>query len=109
MRFFIKNVKRFDAKIAIDDFGSGFSNFEHIVKMDIDYLKLDGSLIKNLHENKEDQMAVEAIVGLAQKLGVETIAEFVCSKMVHEAVKKAGITYSQGYWLGKPEPISAVP
>lgn len=108
MRFFIKNVKRFDARIAIDDFGSGFSNFEHIVKMDIDYLKVDGSLIKNLHENKEDQMAVEAIVGLAQKLGVETIAEFVCSKMVHDAVKKAGITYSQGFWLGKPEPISAI-
>ena len=102
---FIQQVKMFGVKIAIDDFGSGFSNFEQITKMAVDYLKIDGSLIRELPDNRESRLAVESIVDLATKLGIATVAEFVSSKEVYQAVKEIGVTYSQGYFFGKPEPL----
>jgi EAL domain-containing protein (putative c-di-GMP-specific phosphodiesterase class I) len=102
---FIKSVKEYGVKIAIDDFGSGFSNFDHVTKMGVDYLKIDGSLISDLPNSKEKRVTVETIVDLAKKLCVETIAEFVSSKEVYEVVKAKGVTYSQGYYFGKPEPL----
>lgn len=106
MEDFIRRVKAFNAKIAIDDFGSGFSNFDHLTRMPVDYLKIDGSLIRELHNSEQSRMAVESIVDLAGKLGMETIAEFVGSEPVYEAVKAAGITCSQGFYFGRPEPLS---
>ncbi len=103
---FIQQVKMFGVKIAIDDFGSGFSNFEQITKMAVDYLKIDGSLIRELADNRESRLAVESIVDLATKLGVATIAEFVSSEEVYRAVKEIGVTYSQGYFFGKPQPLT---
>ncbi|MCP4161879.1 MAG: EAL domain-containing protein [Deltaproteobacteria bacterium] len=103
---FIQSVKKYGVKIAIDDFGSGFSNFDHITKMGVDYLKIDGSLIRDLPENKEKQVTVETIVDLAAKLGIETIAEFVNGKDVYEIIKAKGVDYSQGFFFGKPEPIN---
>ncbi len=103
---FIQSVKKFGVKIAIDDFGSGFSNFDHITKMEIDYLKIDGSLINDLPNNIEKQMTVETIVDLAAKLGIKTIAEFVSDKDVYEIVKAKGVGYSQGFYFGKPEQIN---
>jgi len=102
---FIMNIKKFKTKIAIDDFGSGFSNIDHITRIKIDYLKIDGSLIKELPANEVNCMAVDAIVSFAKKMGVETVAEFVHSQEVYQAVKEAGITFSQGFLLGKPEPL----
>ncbi|MGC8869334.1 MAG: EAL domain-containing protein [Sulfurihydrogenibium sp.] len=101
---FIKEVKNYGAKIAIDDFGSGYSNFAYILKLDVDYIKIDSSLIKNIHQDKNSQIIVETIVGLAKKLGINTIAEFVHSKEVFEKVKELGIDYSQGFYIGEPKP-----
>ena len=101
--FFIDKVKERGCKIAIDDFGTGYSNFDYLLKMNVDILKLDGSLIKNLPENKQSEVVVETLVNFAKKLNIKTVAEYVFSKEVFDIVKKLGLDYSQGYYVGKPE------
>ncbi len=100
---FLNRLKVYGCKVAIDDFGSGYSNFEYILKLDADYIKIDGSLIKNIDQNKDSQDIVRTIVSFAKLKGVLTIAEFVSSKEIYEKVSELGIDYSQGYYFGKPE------
>ena len=101
---FIDEVYRVGAKIAIDDFGSGFANFEHMTKIKSDYMKIDGSLVKNIDTDHNARMIIETIVIFAKKLGKKTIAEFVSSKEIYDIVKELGIDYTQGYYLGEPKP-----
>ena len=91
---FIKQVKSLGAKIAIDDFGTGYSNFEHILKLNIDYIKIDGSLIKNITTNDRHRIIVETIVDFSQKIGTQTIAEFVSEKEILEKVKSLNVDFS---------------
>ncbi len=102
---FITTVKALGAKIAIDDFGTGYSNFENILKLNVDYIKIDGSLIQGISENSRHHIVVETIVTFAHKIGAKTIAEFVSSEAIYTVVKELGIDYSQGYFTGKPEEI----
>lgn len=99
---FINEVKRYGAKIAIDDFGSGYSNFSYLMKMSVDFIKIDGSLIENIDIDSNAYLIVETIVEFAKKLGVKTIAEFVHSSTVIDKVKELGIDYSQGFYIDKP-------
>ncbi len=101
---FIKEIKSLGAKIAVDDFGSGYSNFEFILKLEVDYLKIDSSIIKNIDSDIYSAVIAETIVSFCNKLGIKTIAEFVHSEGVFEHVKTLGIDYSQGFFIGKPEP-----
>ncbi|MFY9141878.1 putative bifunctional diguanylate cyclase/phosphodiesterase [Sulfuricurvum sp.] len=103
---FIDQVKQLGAKIAIDDFGTGYSNFEHILKLNVDYIKIDGSLIREIADNPRHQIIVETIIDFAKKMGAKTIAEFVSDERIFNAIKTYGIDYSQGYYTGKPEPLS---
>ncbi len=100
---FIKEIKRYGAKVAIDDFGSGYSNFSYLISMDADMLKIDGSLIKDIDTNNESYFVVETIVRFAKKLGIEVVAEQVHSSTVHAKVKELGIEYSQGFYIDKPD------
>lgn len=102
---FIQRMKKMGAKIAIDDYGTGYSSIENILKLDIDYIKIDGSLIRDIISNTKYAVVVESIAHLSSKLGVKTIAEFVSSEEIYMKIKSIGITYSQGYHTGKPEPI----
>jgi diguanylate cyclase (GGDEF)-like protein len=102
---FIKKIKNLNCKVAIDDFGSGYSNFEQILKLDIDYIKIDGSLIKNIDSNKENEIVTKTIIAFAKELGIKTIAEFVYNESIYNKVKMLGIDYAQGYYIGKPAPI----
>jgi len=102
LKKFIELVKKYGSKIAVDDFGSGYSNFAHILNLDIDYLKIDGSLIKNLIYDKKMELIVETIVDFSNKTNIEVIAEFVHNEIVLQKVKQLGIEYSQGYYLGEP-------
>ncbi len=99
---FVNEVKRYGAKVAIDDFGSGYSNFSYLTKMKIDYIKIDGSLIKNIDVDKPTLLVVETIVDFARKLGIKTIAEYVHSSVVMDQVKELGIDYAQGFYIDEP-------
>ncbi len=102
---FFKEVKKLGGKIAIDDFGSGYSNFEYILKLDVDFIKIDGSLIKNIDKDLYSQVIVETIINFAKKLGIRTVAEYVHSEEVYEMAKNLGIDYCQGYYLSPPKPF----
>lgn len=101
---FIKTVKLFGCKIAIDDFGTGYSNFSYLSKLDVDYIKIDGSLIKNINHDSDHLFTVESILFFAQKKGIKTIAEFVEDEPIFETLLKLGIDYSQGYLFSTPKP-----
>jgi EAL domain-containing protein (putative c-di-GMP-specific phosphodiesterase class I)/GGDEF domain-containing protein len=101
---FIMKIKRLGAKVAIDDFGSGYSNFEYIIKLNryIDYLKVDGSLIRGIEKNKKNQLILGTIKFLCDSLEIKTIVEYVENKDSFDFVKSMNINYSQGYYIGKP-------
>lgn len=100
---FINNIKSYHCSIAIDDFGSGYSNFDLLLKIHFDYIKIDGSIIKNICHDRKAQVLIETLVDFSGKLGAKTIAEYVKDKDTYEKVNQYGIDYSQGYYIGKPE------
>ncbi|MFA7355115.1 MAG: EAL domain-containing protein [Sulfurimonadaceae bacterium] len=100
---FISEVKKYNCKIAIDDFGTGYSNFEYLIKLQADYLKIDGSLIKNIDKDNNSHLVVSTIVEFAKKLGMKTIAEFVENETIFNIVKEMEIDYSQGYYFSAPK------
>ncbi len=101
---FITEVKRFGAKIAVDDFGSGYSNFAYLTRIKVDYIKIDGSLIKSIDINENSRLITETIVSFAKQMKIKTIAEYVHSSTVQSVVQELGIDYSQGYYIDEPLP-----
>jgi len=101
---FINDIKTFGCRISIDDFGTGYSNFNHLIHLNVDYLKIDGSIIKNINDDQNAELITRTLVDFAQRLGMETIAEFVDSQEVLDKVTEIGVDYSQGFFLGKPAP-----
>ncbi|WP_456450662.1 bifunctional diguanylate cyclase/phosphodiesterase, partial [Hydrogenimonas sp.] len=102
IRDFIATIKGYGVKIAIDDFGSGFSNYERLLEYQPDLLKIDGSLIKHILTSPYARSVVKSIVTFAREQGLQTVAEFVEDAEVFEAVRALGIDFSQGYYFGKP-------
>lgn len=100
---FLDKVRKLGCKVAIDDFGSGYSNFEYLIKLNADYIKIDGSLIKDILVNQSNQEIVITIIDFAKRQGFKTIAEFVSDKKIFEKVKELGIDYVQGYYIGEPK------
>jgi EAL domain-containing protein (putative c-di-GMP-specific phosphodiesterase class I) len=101
---FIKEVRTYGAKIAIDDFGTGFSNYENILNLDIDYIKIDGSLIKKIDEAIYLNL-IKSIVLFSKQQNIKIVAEFVSDLKTLRYVKNIGIDFSQGYHIGKPTHI----
>ncbi|WP_066404566.1 bifunctional diguanylate cyclase/phosphodiesterase [Aliarcobacter cryaerophilus] len=99
---FFSTVRKLGCKIAIDDFGSGYSNFEYLIKLDADYIKIDGSLIKDVLVSKGNENIITMIINFAKDQGFKTIAEFVSSKEILEKVKYLGVDYVQGYYIHEP-------
>ena len=99
---FVERAKSMGAMIAIDDFGSGYSNFSYIIKIKPDYVKIDGSIIKDIDINKDSYAIARAIVAFAKDLGIKTIAEYVHSKEIFNVCKEIGIDEFQGFYLGIP-------
>ncbi|WP_419782198.1 EAL domain-containing protein [Malaciobacter marinus] len=100
---FIDEIKSLGCKVAIDDFGSGYSNFEHILKMNVDYLKIDASIIKNVVIDKNSYKITKTIIEFAKNLGLKTIAEYVENEDIFNTVKDLGADYSQGYYFSPPK------
>ena len=99
----LKELKRHGYKLAIDDFGAEYSNFERVLALDVDYLKIDARYIKNIDKDKKSYEIVKAIVNFASNMYISTIAEFVHNEAVQKIVKELGITYSQGYYFSEPD------
>jgi len=102
-----ENLKIFGSKIAIDDFGSGYANYSYLIKLNVDIIKIDGNIIRELknypHKTKE---VIKSIKKLADSLGYEVVAEFVSDEIIYNHMLELDIKYSQGFHLGEPKPIS---
>jgi len=106
--FIFSQLKAYGSKIAIDDFGSGYSNYNYLIRLNVDILKIDGSLIRELTTNPERARTVlSSIRTLAENFGYELVAEFVSSEKIYNEVKSIDIGYVQGYYLGEPKVIEA--
>ena len=100
---FISMVKQYGCKVAIDDFGSGYSNFTHLHKLNIDYLKIDASLVRYITSDENSRKITQNIINFAKDMNLRTIAEFVEDKESLVMLEEMGADYIQGYYIGKPE------
>jgi EAL domain-containing protein (putative c-di-GMP-specific phosphodiesterase class I) len=99
---FVRTLKRLGCQFALDDFGVGFSSFYRLKHLPVDYLKIDGSFIRNLPHDRLDQHLVKAMVEVARGLGKETIAECVGDEGTVHLLRDYGVGYAQGYHIGRP-------
>ncbi len=103
---FIQQVKRLGAKIAIDNFGSSYSNFDKIIHLEVDYLKIDGSLVNKIMHSQRHAQIIKTIASFANAIGAKSIAENVETAEILEQIKSMGIHFAQGFHIGEPKPIS---
>lgn len=102
IKTFITKVKSFGVKIAIDDFGAGYSNYERLLDFQPDIIKIDGSLVKNIETSMFSVSIINSIILFAQDQGIEVVAEYVENENIFNILKELGIKYFQGYYFGKP-------
>lgn len=101
---FLKRVKELGCKIALDDFGSGFSNFSYLLELMPDYIKIDGSIIEKITKDEKSEKIVKTIVLFSKSLGIKTVAEFVSTEEIFKKCIEIGVDEFQGFYLGKPSP-----
>ena len=102
---FIERVHSFGSLVYIDDFGSGYSNFAYFADLEIDVLKVDGSIVKEVAQDKRKRHMLESIVMFAKNMNLKTVAEFVENEEILEIVKELGIDFAQGYHFSPPTRI----
>lgn len=102
VKAFIDEVKKYGAKIAIDDFGTGYSNLLYLTKLNIDILKIDGSIIKKIGYDKSSWFVAKTILYLTKGMNIKTVAEYVENEEIYNEVKGLEMDYSQGYYFSKP-------
>lgn len=101
---FIEKAKLYGCQILIDDFGTGYSNFSYFSTLDIDILKIDGSITKEIMNDNKKFQILKAINRFSVAIEVQTVAEFVESKEILQMLSEVGINYAQGYYIGAPSP-----
>ena len=106
LKSFISEFKKYGVLFAIDDFGSGYSNYSEVLELKPNYLKLDGSLIKNINNSRENLIVIESILFLTKMIGIKTTAEFVENEEIFKKLRALGIDEFQGYYFSKPMPLS---
>ncbi len=104
---FMSSMKDLGVKFALDDFGSGVSSFSYLKNLPVDYLKIDGSLVKNILNEEYNLAIVNSINEVAHLMGIKTIAEFVDNSQILEHLEKISVDYAQGYFFGKPVAIAS--
>ena len=102
---FMNKIHSLGVQFALDDFGSGLSSFSYLKKLSIDFLMIDGSLVKDIVSSRLDQTMVSSISDIANVLNVKTIAEYVENDLILKKLKSFNIDYAQGYGIMKPSPI----
>ncbi|WP_042884355.1 diguanylate cyclase [Cupriavidus necator] len=103
----VLEMRRAGCTVSLDDFGSGLSSFAYLKQFPVDYLKIDGSFIRQLVDNAVDREIVSAINDIGHRLGVLTVAEWVEDERTLDALRAIGVDYAQGYAIGRPEPLDA--
>ncbi|RKF18455.1 EAL domain-containing protein [Alginatibacterium sediminis] len=102
----IQALKELGCQLALDDFGVGYSSFHSLSRLSFDFIKIDGSFVRDIEHNPNHQVFVRALVDIAKQLGYQTIAEFVETQNIQQATIDLGVDFSQGYHIGKPAPAS---
>lgn len=105
LKQFIKEVKKYDIKIAIDDFGAGYSNLAKTTEICPDYIKVDGSITKNIHKCKKNRHILKSIIELAKNMNAYTIVEYVDNLEIQGYLEEYKVDFSQGYYFSRPLPI----
>ena len=105
---FIRDLEALGCSFALDDFGSGLSSFSYLKNLPVKYLKIDGSFIKDICNNKIDEIVVSSIHQTAKALSIKTVAEYVSNDEIYDVVKSIGIDFAQGYQIGKPQELSKI-
>ena len=103
----IDTLRAMGCRFSLDDFGSGMSSFGYLRQLKVDYLKIDGSFVRQMLSNPTDHTMVEAINNIGHVMGIQTIAECVETPAMLDALKKMGVDYAQGFGIHRPEPLSA--
>ena len=104
----VSTLQELGCKIALDDFGSGLSSFAYLKNLPVDYLKIDGSLIKDIETDKVNVTMVKSIIHIGHSMGLETIAEYVENQAIADILQDLKIDYVQGYGVAKPVPIEEI-
>ncbi|MBN1699024.1 MAG: EAL domain-containing protein [Spirochaetales bacterium] len=102
---FMKKMKRIGCCFSLDDFGAGWTSFNYLKQLPLDFLKIDGSFVKGIDKNPLDYELVKTINHIGHVMGLETIAEYVETKYILEKLLEIGVNYAQGYFISKPEPF----
>ncbi|WP_334313462.1 EAL domain-containing protein [Psychrosphaera algicola] len=103
---FIERLRAEGFKFALDDFGAGLSSFNYLKNLPVNYLKIDGSFIRNVDNDPLDQAMVKSMADIGKTLGIETVAEFVTSEAIADYLIDVGVDYLQGFHFHKPEPLN---
>jgi diguanylate cyclase (GGDEF)-like protein len=99
---FVDTLKELGCRVAIDDFGAGYTSFKNLKLLNVDMVKIDGAFVKNLADDTSDQIFIKTMIELAQTFGMETVAEWVGDERSVDLLTAAGITYLQGFYYGLP-------
>lgn len=105
MRKFLTNLREKGFSFALDDFGSGYNSFHYLRELRFEYVKMDGAFVRNILESRIDLILVRNLSHMCKEMGILTIAEFVESQEIFDALNDMGIDYAQGFFLGMPEPV----
>jgi diguanylate cyclase (GGDEF)-like protein len=100
---FVNAVRDLGCRVAIDDFGAGFTSFRHLKALTVDMVKIDGSFVRDLAVNVDNQLFIRNLMGLAETFGLKTCAEFVENAEDAAFLVKAGVDFLQGYYFGRPD------
>jgi EAL domain-containing protein (putative c-di-GMP-specific phosphodiesterase class I) len=100
---FVAALKRLGCRVALDDFGAGYTSFRNLRLLGVDMVKIDGSFIQNLGSQAEDELFVRTLIELAKSFGITTVGEWVGDEKTAKLLENAGVAYMQGYFFGAPE------
>jgi EAL domain-containing protein (putative c-di-GMP-specific phosphodiesterase class I) len=105
-KHFISTLRDIGCSFALDDFGAGMSSFTYLKNLDVDYVKIDGSFVRNIVHDPIDHATVTAINNIAHSMGKQTVAEFVVDKATADVLRELKVDYGQGFALDKPKPLA---
>jgi EAL domain-containing protein (putative c-di-GMP-specific phosphodiesterase class I) len=100
---FVSRVRALGAKVAIDDFGAGYTSFRNLQSLNVDMVKVDGSFVKGLADSRDNQIFVRTLVDLAKNFKLETVAEWVADAREADILRAFDVDYLQGFYYGKPD------